>query len=298
MLFSYFQIGAKDYRALADFYAKALDFTVSDDTSWLNGREGIELSAPGFADMKAPVLGIVKATEGAARNINDVGFAHLCFETVDVKAAVWRFKRCGGTILSTLKHPEKNPCVYCRDPEGNIVEFHIPFPSLGMLTEYIATAGSLLGLRYDRGLRSGGKSDSLKFIHVNIITEDWQKLCGFYRDAFGCTDTGSIKDHSGDYKSKVIGIENVHVLGRHILLPGFFSSYPTLEIFTYSVKGLSAPQSENELGINCIGFLSENMAEDVKLIEDCGGRICSSSETAVLAQDIQGGCITLRPAEK
>ena len=57
--FSYVQIGAKDYQALATFYENAIGFTPCDDTSWLNGQEGICLRAPGFADGTGPIFGFV-----------------------------------------------------------------------------------------------------------------------------------------------------------------------------------------------------------------------------------------------
>jgi len=108
----------------------------------------------------------------------------------------------------------------------------------------------------------------LRFIHVNSITDDWEKLCSYSRDSVGCTDTGDIKDHSGGFKSKVIGIENVHVLGRHSLLPGFYETYPTLEIFTYNIKGKTVPQSETAQGINCIGFAASPEAKNIRLERD------------------------------
>ena len=38
--FAYVQIGAKDYKRLADFYIKALGFTLSANQEWLCGKEG------------------------------------------------------------------------------------------------------------------------------------------------------------------------------------------------------------------------------------------------------------------
>ena len=55
--FAYVQIGAKDYKRLADFYIKALGFTLSASQEWLCGKEGICLSAPGYAQGDAPVFG-------------------------------------------------------------------------------------------------------------------------------------------------------------------------------------------------------------------------------------------------
>ena len=284
MKFSYVQIGARDVTSLAQFYIDVLGCRKSTENKWLCGKPGTVLSLPGFGE-DAPVLGIVECADGDARNINDTGFAHLCFETEDVKAAVTKLLKNGGSLVSTMKHAELHPCVYCRDPEGNIVEFHIPFPAKGTAPEYLTTAGSLLGLKR-------GKT-ALKFIHVNIITTDWRKLCDFYNGVFGCTDTGKLKDHQGSYKEQVIGIPGVHVIGRHVLLPGFFESYPTLEIFTYSIPGIEKPNKETDKGINCIGFASSGIDEDAKTLISAGGSKVSEENGISIFEDIQGDRILI-----
>ena len=286
MKFTYVQIGARDYISLAAFYREALDFENTGDVSYLRGREGVALKAPGFGEDNAPVFGIVKAENGEPGCINDVGYAHICFETTDVKGAVRRFVKLGGSVLSTMKNPQMHPCVYCKDPEGNIVEFHIPFPSKGTFGEYMKTAGSLLHLVPNKG--------KIKFIHVNIITEDWQKLCEFYNKAFGSTYFGKMKDHSGSYKEQVISIPGVHVVGFHVLLKDFYEAYPTLEIFTYSVKGRQEPAAEDSVGINLIGFTTDNAVKDIADIVDCGGSLCSEDGDFATVKDIQGDIILLR----
>jgi len=292
--FSYVQIGAKDYRALADFYVKAIGFVPCGDNGWLRGQEGICLAAPGFEKGCGPVFGFVPASEGASACINDAGFAHTCYETKDVKAAVKQLLKCGGSIHSTMEHPENHPCVYCKDPEGNVVEFHIPFPAEQTLGAYARTVGSLLGLMPEKSLRRGDASGAIKFIHVNIICPDWEKLCGFYRDVFGCVNFGKLKDHQGDYKEKVIGVKGVHVVGQHVLLPGFEKDYPTLEIFTYSVPGRELPCSESALGINCIGFTCENPEAAARAITAAGGVLNETTPEYILTGDLQNGRILLR----
>ena len=292
--FSYVQIGAKDYQALATFYENAIGFTPCDDTSWLNGQEGICLRAPGFADGTGPIFGFVPAKEGQVANINDAGFAHTCYETTDVKAAVKQLLKCGGSIHSTMKHPEIHPCVYCKDPEGNVVEFHIPFPSESSIGAYATTAASLLGLKQEKQLRRGNAQGAIKFIHVNIICPDWQALCGFYQSVFGCTTFGKQKNHQGGYKEQVIGVPGVHVVGQHVLLPDYEKDYPTLEIFTYNIPGRPTPCDEFGLGINCIGFTCDNVQQTVDSILSAGGVLNQQNETCVLAGDTQNGRILLR----
>ena len=292
--FAYVQIGANDYKGLADFYVKAMGFTICKDNAWLDGKEGICLAAPGFESRTAPVFGFVPASKGSSSNIIDAGFAHTCYETNDVKAAVKQLLKCGGSIHSTMKNAEAHPCVYCKDPEGNVVEFHIPFPAEKTTGELVNTAACLLGLKPEKNLRKGNAQGAMKFIHVNIICPDWSKLCGFYRTVFGCVNTGSQKDHQGSYKEQVIGVPNVHVTGQHVLLPGFKKDYPTLEIFTYSVPGRALPCEETARGINAIGFSCENAQAVAVLMVQAGGVINEKTDTCILAGDLQNGRILLR----
>ena len=293
MRFAYVRLGSVNAAALRDFYVEALDFRPSDESRWLNGGEGFVLTAPGYKD-GAPLLGIIPATEGAAAHINDTGCAHLCFETTDVKGAVRRLLKHGGRVITTMKHPELHPCVYCADPEGNIVEFHIPFPSQKTVGEYLTAAGSLIGVLPDRAIRGRGGESALKFIHVNMITEDWRQLCDWYEGLTASVDFGKLKDHSGSYKSSVIGIEGVHVVGQHILLRGFAPDCPTFEIFTYSVKGRKEPAKETELGLNAIGFVTADVKATAEAIVAAGGRLLTLDDTAALVTDPQGTRIYLR----
>lgn len=293
--FSFIHIGAENWQELSSFYAASLDFVESDRKDCLFGREGIVMSVPGFeAPLSAPAVAFYKAEGGSSSKINDTGFAHLCFETTDVKGAVKRFVKCGGTLLSTIKNPEIQPCVYCLDPEGNVVEFHVPFPSDGGFGEYLTLAGSILGLKPDSHLRKGStRKTSLKFIHVNIICPDWEDTCRFYCDTFDCTSFGKLKDHSGSYKEQIISVPGVHVIGHHILLPGFTGREPTLEIFTYSVKGREIPAGENMKGINCIGFTCSDRKETAARLVASGGSVIRETEEYILSADTNGGLIVL-----
>jgi len=291
MRFSYVQIGAKDLDKLTAFYEKVCDFKKVDDKSLLNGQDGIVMEAPGFNGDNKVYFGFVKATEGENRKINDRGLAHICFETVDVKAAIQRLKKYGGSFQSTLENPEKKPCVYCKDIEGNIVEFHIPFPSED--SSILNTLTCLIGLRKDKGIRKETGNTGLRFIHVNIITEDWRDLCDNYNTMFGSCDTGKIKDHLGDFKEAVIGVKGVHVIGKHILLPGFYKSYPTVEIFTYSIKGKEEVNTLNGLGLSAIGFKSNDLDKDKDIIENNGGKFIKAYDNSYLMEDKQGDKIFL-----
>jgi len=291
MKLNYVQIGCKDVDKLTKFYESVCDFTYSDKIELLNGKKGKVMIAPGFKGDQI-YFGFIESNKGKVRKINDRGFAHICFETDDVKSAVNRLKKYGGSFQSTLENPETKPCVYCKDIEGNIVEFHIPFPSKD--ASIFKTLTCLLHLKKDKAIINETKPSTIKFIHVNIITEDWRDLCDYYNNVVASTDTGKIKDHEGTFKEQVIGVDGVHVIGKHILLPGFYKSYPTLEIFTYSIKGLDSVNDDESLGVNAIGFKSNNIKEDIKLFEKHGGKFVKDiNENVKLVFDKQGDFIYL-----
>lgn len=292
MKLSYVQIGCRNYKRLADFYKRVCDFKDSNDNSWLRGQEGVVLEACGIDDDKTIYFGFVPGTTGTSAKINDIGFAHTCYETVDVKAAVKRLVKYGGTFQSTMKNPYNQPCVYCKDIEGNVVEFHIPFISKD--TNAFVTITSLLHFRKDKEIKKESGNSKIKFIHVNIISEDYRSLCDYYNSVFASEDTGKLKDHSGKFKESVIGIKDVHVVGQHVLLPGFYASYPTLEIFTYNIKGRTKPCDLNSLGINVIGFDSFNIKKDLRAIVKNGGKIIKEDEEFNVVFDKQEDYLIIR----
>jgi hypothetical protein len=42
-----------------------------------------------------------------------------------------------------------------------------------------------------------------KYVHTNLIAEDWRALAGFYQEVFGCIPVPPERDFQGDRKSAV-----------------------------------------------------------------------------------------------
>ena len=74
----------------------------------------------------------------------------------------------------------------------------------------------------------------MKYVHTNLIANDWRLLSAFYQTVYGCRPTGRQRDLSGQWLDDLTGINNAHIEGEHLLLPGFEPDGPTLEIFTYT----------------------------------------------------------------
>lgn len=92
-------------------------------------------------------------------------------------------------------------------------------------------------------------SINARYVHTNLIAEDWKKLAGFYEEVFGCKIVPPERDFKGKEIEAGTGIHNVHLQGVHLRLPGYKENGPTLEIFSYS------PQSEkHQTNINKPGF--------------------------------------------
>jgi predicted enzyme related to lactoylglutathione lyase len=133
---------AANWKELAEFYIKVFGCKrkpperklkgewLDSLTSIQNARiEGMHLSLPGYGK-DGPTLEIfqysrMKGTK--APSVSHPGFGHIAFAVTDVKAALARVKRHGGSavgslISTTIEGVGHIEVVYARDPEGNVVE--------------------------------------------------------------------------------------------------------------------------------------------------------------------------------
>ena len=128
---------------------------------------------------------------------------------------------------------------------------------------------------------------NVKYGHTNIVTKNWKDLCGFYQTVFNCVPIPPHRDQKGLWLDKGTGINNAHLQGMHLQLPGFVNG-PTLEIYQYdeiidcekakpNKKGFGhiAFQTDEihklldlalEKGANKIGELSEKYIDEIGLL--------------------------------
>ena len=111
----------------------------------------------------------------------------------------------------------------------------------------------------------------IKFVHTNIIARDWQKLAQFYIDVFDCKPLYPERDLKGEWMDKLTNINNVHIKGIHLSLPGYKNG-PTLEIFSYNVSEIREKSPNvNAQGFGHIAFHVDNVEEVLeKLIKVVG----------------------------
>lgn len=112
----------------------------------------------------------------------------------------------------------------------------------------------------------------MKYVHTNIITNNWKKLADFYIKVFKCKIAPPIRNQKGKWLEKGTGVKNAHLEGVHLRLPGYGKSGPTLEIYQYyKIKKLK-PVKPNQRGFGHLAFEVKNVKAILKKIEKYGGK--------------------------
>lgn len=93
-----------------------------------------------------------------------------------------------------------------------------------------------------------------KYVHTNLIAEDWRALAAFYTNVFGCTLAPPERDYSGDALDAGTGLRGAHLHGAHLRLPGWGPDGPTLEIYAYDQLEPRPATAVNRPGFGHIAF--------------------------------------------
>jgi catechol 2,3-dioxygenase-like lactoylglutathione lyase family enzyme len=149
--FGHVNLIARDWRRLADFYARVFGCTpvppvrdyggpdLAKGTNLPGARlQGVHLRLPGFGD-DGPTLEIYQYADLADSlhpEVNRPGFGHIAFEVDDVAAARETVLGSGGSAVgevveSVTAAGTRVAWCYCRDPEGNVVELQRWHPPAG-----------------------------------------------------------------------------------------------------------------------------------------------------------------------
>jgi len=110
-----------------------------------------------------------------------------------------------------------------------------------------------------------------KFSHVNLVSRDWRKLAEFYIKVFDCRPKPPERNLSGAWLDKLTDLQDAHIQGIHLLLPGGDSAGPTLEIFQYDHNKTNTQKNINVEGFGHIAFAVENVEEKLQLLLQHGG---------------------------
>ncbi len=113
----------------------------------------------------------------------------------------------------------------------------------------------------------------MKYVHTNIVAQNWRKLADFYINVFRCEIKPPQRNQSGDWLEKGTGLSNASLEGVHLSLPGYGPNGPTLEIYQYGHVEFNPPSHPNTRGYGHIAFEVEDIEEIASLILEHGGSL-------------------------
>lgn len=147
-----------------------------------------------------------------------------------------------------------------------------------------------------------------RYVHTNIIAKDVRKLIDFYKTVLHCKSINETRDLSGEWLDKLTGLNKAHILGEHLLLPGYGEEHPTLEIFSYDMLKESISSEINRPGIAHIAFEVDDVETTLQEIINAGGTSIGDVVKAaypngqeavfVYAQDPEGNILELQSWRK
>jgi catechol 2,3-dioxygenase-like lactoylglutathione lyase family enzyme len=120
-----------------------------------------------------------------------------------------------------------------------------------------------------------------RYVHTNLVAQDWQALAAFYQRVFGCQVVPPERHFSGPTLEAGTGLPGARIDGVHLRLPGHGTEGPTLEVFSYSNAAERVPPRVNRPGFGHIAFEVESVAEARDLVLREGG--CAVGDVVTLA---------------
>ncbi|TGK36669.1 VOC family protein [Leptospira andrefontaineae] len=286
---------SSDPKRLSDFYQNVFRAKeTKTDSNWTLGdplSSVITLRTPDYQN-EGPIFTILKAEKSnqGTSSANDLGYAHICFETDNVPGLIQTIQKNGGKIDSSFEDLQKVPAIYGRDPDGNIFEIHIPFPTPLSPSTIFRSLNSLVRTRFK--LNPSG-IDKIRFLHVNINSRDWTKALSFYGKILETNATGFERDYKGDFIENLTGLTGIEVKGRHLPLPGYEEGGPTFEIFTYNNFSKGGPLNKSDTGRIAVGFRVLDLKAAVNKILPEGGIILEEYDTSVILKDPEGNLFVI-----
>ena len=122
-----------------------------------------------------------------------------------------------------------------------------------------------------------------KYVHTNLIAEDWRELSKFYQQCFGCIPVPPERDFQGEQLEAGSGIPGAHLRGEHLRLPWYGEHGPTLEIFNYNLLESRGKTAVNRPGFGHIAFSVEDVTAAQKAVLQAGGKAVGEIVTLQVA---------------
>ncbi len=147
-----------------------------------------------------------------------------------------------------------------------------------------------------------------RYVHTNIIAKNAGRLIDFYKTVFHCQSINETRDLRGEWLDRLTGLNQAHITGEHLLLPGYGEEHPTLEIFSYDTLEETISTEINRPGIAHIAFEVDDVNVTLKELINAGGSSVGEVVTAaypngleavfVYAKDPEGNIIELQSWRK
>ena len=128
---------------------------------------------------------------------------------------------------------------------------------------------------------------SARYVHTNLIAQDWRRLARFYQDVFGCIPVPPERDLHGPQFDALTSIPGARLRGMHLRLPGYGDAGPTLELFEYAPSQAKAEARVNQHGYGHIAFEVDDVAAAYDAVVQAGGRAIGQIVTLQIADDAQ-----------
>jgi predicted enzyme related to lactoylglutathione lyase len=110
-----------------------------------------------------------------------------------------------------------------------------------------------------------------KYVHTNLVAQDWRRLARFYQEVLGCTPVPPERNLAGAWLEAATGVRQARIQGIHLRLPGYGESGPTLEIFQYALEAERSPAGVNRPGYGHIAFAVEDVEQARQAVLAAGG---------------------------
>jgi predicted enzyme related to lactoylglutathione lyase len=123
-------------------------------------------------------------------------------------------------------------------------------------------------------------STGAKFVHTNLIAQDWERLARFYEQVFDCEPVPPERDLEGAWLEAATGVPQARIQGMHLRLPGYGVDGPTLEIFRYNDQEEPLATAVNRPGFAHIAFAVNDVEAVRETVLEAGGG--SVGETVTL----------------
>ncbi len=110
-----------------------------------------------------------------------------------------------------------------------------------------------------------------RYVHTNLVAQDWRRLAEFYQRVFGCTAAPPERDLAEQWLEDATGVPGARIRGMHLRLPGYGDEGPTLEVFEYQPEGERLEPAANRPGFGHIAFAVEDVEAALEAVIAAGG---------------------------